>query len=157
MENDVSTRDSESQAPLEGQLVRSRAWHAYQLKLAGLSLYEIADRLNFTSGGAVAKAIKDEMMSAAKDIDQETRETLLELEVERLNYAQSKIWLGVEAGDPKAIDALIKIITLRTRLQQVDQVDASAGVNTVLVVGGAEADYIERLKKLAGDETQAGR
>lgn len=105
MGNDESTKDV-TQAPLDGQLTRSKAWHAYQLKLAGLRLPEIADRLNFTSGAAVAKAIKDEILSAAKDIEPEERESLLDLEVERLDYMQAKLWLGVESGDTKSIEKI---------------------------------------------------
>lgn len=151
METDESTKDVESQAPLEGHLVRSKAWHAYQLKLAGMSMVEIADRLNFTSGAAVGKAIQDEMSTNAKDIEPDDRETLLNLEVDRLDYAQSKIWMAVEAGDFKAIELLLKIVTLRTRLRGLDTFDAAVGQHTVLVVGGQEAEYIEKLKELAGE------
>lgn len=151
METEANTSEVASPEPLEGTLARPKAWHAYQLKLAGLSLSEIAARLNYTSGGAVAKAIKDEMLSAAKDIEPEDRETLLDLEVERLDYAQSKIWMAVEAGDPKAIELLLKIISLRTKLRGLDTFDASAGIQTVLVVGGQESDYIAKLKELAGE------
>jgi hypothetical protein len=151
MGNDASTKD---EAPLEGQLVRSKAWHAYQLKLAGLSLSEIAGHLNYTSGAVVAKAIKDEMISAARDIEPETRESLLDLEIERLNFAQSKIWMAVEAGDVKAIELLLKIVTLRAKLQGVDVLDASKGQQTVLVVGGSEGEYVAKLKLVAGGEQQ---
>lgn len=146
MESDESTNEQGL------ELFRSRPWHAYHLKLAGLSLSEIADRLNYTSGAEVARVIKNETISAAKDIEPEERESLLDLEVERLNYAQSKIWVGVEAGDIKCIEALLKIIQLRTKLQGLDMVDASAGVQTVLVVGGQEADYVNKLKLVAGDD-----
>lgn len=150
MDSDESTKDVD-QAPLEGEIFRSRAWHAYQLKMAGLHLSEIADRLNYTSGAAVAKAIKDEMLSAAKDTEPDTRETLLDLEISRLDYMQSKLWMYVEAGDIKAIDQTLKIIQLRARLRGLDQVDATAGQQTVLVVGGSEADYVNKLKLVSGD------
>jgi transcriptional regulator len=137
MGSDESTKDV-AQEPLDGTLTQSKPWHAYQLKMAGLSLNEIADRLNYTSGAAVAKAIKDEMIRDARDIA-------------RLNYMQSKVWLGVEAGDPKSIDAALKIIALRTRLTGLDQVDATAGQQTVLVVGGSEGEFVEKLKLVAGE------
>jgi|SRR4051812_3718267 hypothetical protein len=150
MGSDESTKDV-AQEPLDGTLTQSKPWHAYQLKMAGLSLNEIADRLNYTSGAAVAKAIKDEMIRDARDIEPETRETMLDLEIARLNYMQSKVWLGVEAGDPKSIDAALKIIALRTRLTGLDQVDATAGQQTVLVVGGSEGEFVEKLKLVAGE------
>lgn len=150
MESDESTKDV-AQALLEGS-IHSTAWHAYQLKIAGLSLREIADRLHYTSGAAVAKAIRDEMIRDAKDIEPDTRETLLEMEVARLDYMQSKVWLGVEAGDPKSIDAALKIIALRVRLEGLDQVDATKGQQTVLVVGGEEGEYVAKLKLVAGED-----
>jgi len=149
MANDTSTSEVANQEPLEGTLVRSRAWHAYQLKMAGLSLAEIAERQGFSSPGAVAKAIKDEIMSAAREIPKEDRDTILQLEMDRLNFAQSKIWPSVEYGDLKAIETLLKIIQVRSKLQGLDMIDPTSGTNTVLVVGGSEADYIERLRNLA--------
>jgi hypothetical protein len=150
MESDESTKDV-VQEPLEGQLGKPKAWHAYQLKLAGLSLSEIADRLKYTSGGAVAKAIKDEMLRNAQDTEPETRETILDLEIARLDYMQARLWMGVEAGDPKAIESVLKIITLRARLRGLDQVDATKGQHTVLVVGGSEKEYVDGLKLVAGE------
>lgn len=146
MADDVSTKDA-----VQGVPTKSKAWHAYQLKLAGLSLSEIAAHLNFTSGAAAAKAIRDEMIADAKDIEPETRESLLDLEIARLDYMQSKLWMYVEAGDIKAIDETLKIIQLRSRLRGLDQVDASASQQTVLVVGGSEADYVSKLKLVSGE------
>lgn len=153
MDSDESTKDAvlERQDVVEGIPGKSKAWHAYQLKLAGLALSEIADRLNYTSGAAVAKAIKDEMISNARDIEPETREELLDLEIARLDYMQSKLWMGVEVGDVKSIDQMLKIIQLRARLRGLDQVDAETGKQTVLVVGGTEADYVNKLKLVSGE------
>lgn len=151
MATEESTNAVESQEPLEGTLVRSKHWHAYQLKMAGLSLPEIADRLGYHSTSAVAKGIKDEIISAAKDIPEEDRDTILALEVDRLNFAQARIWPQVEYGDPKAIDILLKIINLRARLRGLDLVDPTAGTHTVLVIGGQEQEYIAKLKQIASD------
>jgi hypothetical protein len=152
MENEGSTKEVENQEPLVGVITKSKAWHAYMLKMAGLSLVEVADRLGYTNGAAVAKAIRDEVISAAKDTVPEDRETLLDLEVARLDYAQAKIWMGVEAGDPKSVDSLLKIIALRTKLRGLDTVDATVGQQTVLVIGGQTEEYIAKLKAIVEDE-----
>lgn len=141
----------ENQEPLEGEFVRSKAWHAYQLKMAGLKLPEIAERLNYSSPGAVGKAIKDQLIAEARDIEPETKDTLLELEIDRLDYVQSRIWMQVEAGDLKAVETFLKIVQVRAKLRGLDVVDAAAGQHTVLVISGNEKDYIDKLKELAGE------
>lgn len=134
-----------------GEVAMSRAWQAYQLKMAGLDLAEIAVRLDYPSPAAVAKAITDEIRNEAKRLPKESRDDLLSLELDRLNYMMSKVWQQVEYGDTRAIDTALKIIAMRTKLTGLDVPDASSHTQTVLVVGGAEADYIKSLQIASGE------
>ena len=127
------------------------AWFAYQLKMAGLDLREIAHRLDYVSPAACALDIKRHMAEEAAHKSAEDRESMLNLELDRLNYMLSKIWPQIEHGDLKAVDTAIRLINTSCRLMGLDQVDASTHVQTVLVVGGAEDDYIKKLKQAAGE------
>jgi hypothetical protein len=139
-------REPELPEPLDGEGVRSRAWQAYQLKMAGLDLPEIALRLNYPTGAAVAKAINDEIRREARSLKTESRTELLDLELDRLNYMLSKIWQQIEYGDLNSIRTGMAIIAQRTKLLGLDLPDASTQQQTVLVVSGSEADYIKALQ-----------
>lgn len=132
----------------EVQFVR-KAWQAYQFKLAGMTLTEIKERLGYRNNAAVAKAISEEMRANAQKLGKDDRETILSIEMARLEFMLNRIWEQVNYGDLKAVDAAVKIIALQARLTQLDQIDAATHTATVLVVGGQEGDYIQKLKELA--------
>lgn len=128
--------------------MQSRIRHAYLLKISGMPLAEIAERLDFPSSGAVAKAIRDELSREAAQMPAETRDSLLKLQDDRLNFMLSRLWPSIEQGDPKSIDSGLKVIALQSKLNQLDVADAAQNTTNVLVIGGAESDYIEKLKEL---------
>ena len=62
-----------------------KAWMAYQLKMAGLDLREIADRCAYPSPTACAQDIRRHLKEGAAQLSSEDRETMLTLELDRLN------------------------------------------------------------------------
>jgi hypothetical protein len=124
---------------------------AYHLKLAGLPLAEIAEKTGFPSANAVASAIKRRILAEARG-DGSDRESVRQLELARLDYVQSRIWPQVDHGDLKAVETFLKISALRARYEGFEQVDASANQNTVLIIGGKEEEYVNKLKELAGQQ-----
>lgn len=126
----------------------SRPLQAYRLKMAGLSLAEIADKLDYASAKAVHTAIKDETHHLVMMSSGEERGDLLQVQNDRYSYLLSKVWPQLEFGDLSAITVARAILGDITKLNQLDVVDASSHTTQVLVIGGAEVDYIDKLKSL---------
>lgn len=135
-------------APVDGELARTKVQMAYLFKMAGHSLDDIATRLDYPTGAAAGKAIRDAQAREASEVPAENRTTLLKLTNDRLDYLLSKVWEQIGYGDLKAIDTALKIITTHVRVNQLDAIDTAQYTAQVLVVGGAESSYIERLKAL---------
>ena len=126
----------------------SRPLQAYRMKLAGRPLAEIAEELGYGSPSAVANAITTETKRQIAMVSSEDRESLLQLQNDRYEYLLSKVWPSVEHGDLGSIEMARKLIGDLTKLHQLDALDTSSKTMQVLVVGGAEADYVESLKKM---------
>lgn len=129
----------------------SRPLQAYRLKMAGHSLAEIAEELGYASPQAVLSAINNEthrLVGMAATVE---RADLLQLQNDRYGYLLSKVWPQVEFGDLAAINAARALLGDITKLNQLDAVDASSHTTQVLVIGGHETEYIEKLKRLAED------
>jgi len=141
---------------LDGVIVKHRADQAYEMLLRGLSLGEIAQEMGYSTPVEVNRAIKERYAVEARDLSAEERQGILALEVARLNKLQSAVWESAMYGEPKAVDSALKIIALRSKLLGLDQPEAQTNQNTVLVVGGAEADYIEQLKRMTEPKELSG-
>lgn len=131
---------------------QEKSYQAYNLKMAGLSMSEIAERLEYPSANAVVMAIRAHIQEDARGQTSEFRQNLLQMELDRLDFMLSRIWPQIEHGDLKAVDSGIKIVQTQARIAGIDQIDASTKVQTVLVVGGEERDYVAKLKEIAGEE-----
>ena len=118
------------------------------MQLAGHSLAEIADELGYNSPQAVRSAIVAETRRLVAMETADERNDLLALQDARYNYLLSKVWPSVEFGDLPSIEMARKLIGDITKLHQLDAVDTSTQTMQVLVVGGAENEYIEQLKKM---------
>lgn len=119
------------------------------MQIQGHSLHDIAQELDYNSEAAVAVAIRRELDRQAAQIPATERTALIKLEDDRLNYMLTKVWQQVEFGDAKAIETALKIIGMRIKLHQMDAIDTSSSTTQVLVISGAENEYIEKLKRLS--------
>lgn len=130
------------------EVVNSRAEEAYELKLSGKSLREIAIELGFDSTADVAKLISNQLKLEAKHLTSVERGGLLQMELDRLDRLQEKCWPAAMMGDPKSVEAVLKIMDRRIRVAGLDAVDTATQQHTILVVGGQEDDYVRKLKEL---------
>ena len=134
---------------IDGEVVKSRAEEAYERKLSGQSLAEIADEMGYSSAEAVSHAIKDRMGFEAQFLEEGDRKTILSLELARLDKQRQALWQSAMYGDIRANLALLQIADRYVKYSGADLQDVSAGQHTVLVVGGDEQDYLEKLKGMA--------
>jgi hypothetical protein len=117
--------------------------------MAGHSLAEIADQLGYASPQAVNSAIVGETRMLVTMASAAERGDLLQLQNDRYAYLLSKVWPQVEFGDLAAVNAARGLLGDITKLNQLDALDSASHTTQVLVVGGVENEYIEKLKKLA--------
>lgn len=139
--------------PIEGEIVQSRADAAYELLLAGNSLHEIAEKLQFKDASDVYQFIQRRFEIEAKHLSVEDRKSLLALECARLDRLQAAHWQSAMYGDLGATAAVLKIMAHRAKITGLDAVDTQTNQSTVLVVGGMEADYVSKLKKMIEPQT----
>lgn len=151
--------DEESKTPLrladatvDGEVVLSRAEEAYQRKLSGASLTEIRDEMGFPNERDVSECIKGRMKYEAQFLEEDQRETILQLELARLDKQYQALWPSAMYGDIRANLALLAISDRRMKWSGMDVPDAMKGQHTVLVVGGDESTYLERLKSMVEDD-----
>ena len=78
----------------------------------GLTYAEIADRVGFADKSAARKAV----VAALTAREAESVDSLRESELLRLDQLQLASWDMAMEGDPKAVDRILRIITLRAKL-----------------------------------------
>jgi len=126
----------------------TRADYAYALAVRGLSYQEIGLELH-CSADVVGQIISKQLGYEADQLSVENKNSMLALENARLNAVQRAHWSAMEMGDPKSSDIVLRVIALRSKINKLDVPDAVINQNTVLVIGGQQADYIEKLKELS--------
>jgi hypothetical protein len=103
-----------------------RAVQAIELRRAGLTFQQIADRLGYMNRAGAWHAVQTGLRMALETPSRE----LIGLEVERLDALQASVWDRALGGDMKAIDRVISIMRRRAKLLGLDAPRAVA-------VGGA--------------------
>lgn len=154
MDEDTSTPNSpepheQAEQIILGALVKSRAEEAYEMKLAGKPLREIADELGYDDTSEVSRAINSQMKMGAEFMSVEERSGILQIELDRLDRLHEKLWPSAMMADLKSVEAVLHIHDRRMKAAQMDKTDTATQQHTVLVVGGQEADYIKTLKELS--------
>jgi len=112
--------------------------------LEGKTYQQVADEQGYASRGNVHRIVNQTL--AQHEV--ETIEELRALELARLDGLQAAFFGDAVAGDVKAAEVVLKVITARTRLLQLDRVVTSEPptANNVVTVGGTTAEYVAALR-----------
>jgi hypothetical protein len=132
---------------LEHELKRPKWWYAQQLRLAGAQWDEIATALGYQTGATAHTVVKREIGKV--QANKQTRQEMLDLELERLDMLQLVVWRRARQGDLKAIEAVLKIMATRHKLLGMGESiyeDETKDKNTILI-GGDTEEYIAALKR----------
>lgn len=116
------------------------------MKVSGKSLAEIAKALEIPHRDDVARLISERYSYEAGYLTEQTRESILNMELLRLDKLQSAVWEAAMMGDPKSVDSALRVIATRAKITGLEQVDPVVNKNLVLVMGDKEEDYIAALK-----------
>lgn len=129
----------------------TRPEKAFFLKRRGKTNSEIAAILGYANASSVAQAIKSQLSAEAQMFTSEERQMLIALKYSELEDLRAGVWESALYGDPKSAGIALKVIHEEVGLLQLNAVDSATSQNTVLVVGGAQADYIDKLKQMVED------
>lgn len=91
---------------------RERQNEALKLKVAGMSYERIAAQLGYADKSGAFRAVE----AVLNRQESHAAESLRQIEDARLDVAVIKVWPGVVAGDPKAIELWAKLHDRRVRL-----------------------------------------
>lgn len=103
---------------------RSKDREALELRKAGATYQQIADKLGISHAGA-ALCVSRAMEALRLDI-KETAEQVLELELDRLDSMLLGLWDAARRGNTAAIDRVLKIQDRRARYLGLDKQTAPA-------------------------------
>jgi hypothetical protein len=114
--------------------VAERRAKAVQLRIAGASLPEIAEALNYGGNTPESRraAVSVDLARAFKAAQEAQRLSIdewRELELTRLDRVQRGLWAAAVSGDTKAVNALLQVMAARRKyipgLEAPTQVDAT--------------------------------
>ena len=127
-----------------------KSTEAYQLRVSGRLPVEIAEILGMPRQ-EVDRLLAERFNHDASYLSQQQRDTILGMELVRLEALQTAVWPSAMLGDPKSVDSALKIIQTRAKITGLEQADPVTQKNLVLVMGDKEADYIAALKAVSDD------
>lgn len=119
----------------------ARRLRCVELAATGKTYAEIASQVGFANKSSARKAVVAAL--AARQVD--AVDDLRRLEVSRLDQLQSASWEDALAGDARAVDRILRIITLRAKLLGlVDQTPAVAHCSLVQSDYWSQMQFAER-------------
>lgn len=145
---DRETTTEVSQYPLEPTEVLDRQERAFAMRKAGKSNKQICERLGYDNTAQLQRDLNKRYEWESEFITSQGRESLLALQVARLEQLLEGLWPAASLGDPQSVDKALKVIESISKHTNVTIPDSQSGQATVLVVGGQEADYVSKLKEL---------
>lgn len=122
---------------------------AYQLRVAGASYEDIADKLGYASADNCRSTVLNHIKSFYKAED---AEEIVALEMARLDALQLVAWKSAREGDTRAMQTILKIMERRAKYLGLDKAPETGGsnnntTNTAIFIGGDEKSYVEQLQK----------
>lgn len=153
MDEEASIPDPshELEQVIQGIVVRSNAEAAYELKLQGRTLSQIADQLGYSSDVEVAHALRDQMKLGAQHLSESGRNGILQMEIDRLERLHAAYYPSAIAGDREDAKLVLTIMDRMIKLGKLDAVDTATQGHTVLVISGEEQSYVDKLRSLVDE------
>jgi hypothetical protein len=125
---------------------RSRqARQAYELRQQGLSWWEVAERIGISETMAM-KRVDEAISMASQLVDEYTKQTMLVMEVSRLDALQYAYWGDAVEGDVRAAEFVLKVAAQRAKLLGLDNLQQAAQTVNTVIVQGTSSEYIEALR-----------
>lgn len=121
-----------------------------ELRRAGVTFDQIAKSVGYTNKGTAYEAYRRALTRTLQQPADEVRE----LELDRLDRAQTAIWASVMQGDPAAVNTLLKIMDRRSKYLGLDA-PVKQQVEIAAYDGGTDID--REVERLADTLRRVGR
>jgi len=126
-----------------------RAQMAFELRKAGASYEQVAEKLGYASAKSAESSIRATLARKYKPDDVED---VVMMELARLDSLQLVAWRRAREGDLQAIDRILKIMERRSQYLGLDQKEPTVQEgavtnNTAIFIGGSEEEYKASLEK----------
>lgn len=134
-----------------------RRKQALELRLQGKTYQQISDEIGWTSKRYAWRMVMQEL----RNIPKEEAAELRQIEMERLNTLTDALWTSAMTGDPKAVDAMLKLMERRARMLGLDSPHKiSHGAEEGISMIGSIMSLIREADATgdpeSGDESEAG-
>lgn len=118
---------------------------AYKLRQTGMSVFEIAERLQVTEA-VINSGINLTLRSAAELMTDGAKEDMLQMELDRLDQLQQALWQSAMAGDTRSADSILKVMDKRHKLLGLEA-RSEHTTNQAVVI--SSSGYLEALKQIS--------
>lgn len=143
--NELALANKERSLADNAEKRASLALQAYQLRLSGVSWWDIAAELGL-SEHAVTTLVAERIKMAAALVDEGSKRQMLVIEMERLDKLQQAAWPKAMGGDSRSIQVILKIIETRAKLLGLDQTHTTNITSNTIVVPGTSHEYVAALR-----------
>lgn len=124
-----------------------------KLAAAGKNFQDIADELGYSSRQHASKDLC-RVLELAKSEERFEADTYRELEAARLDELQAAMWEQALAGDPRAVDTVLRISDRRSKLLGLDmpvKAEVSGPDGGAIALGPVSLAQLHKLIGTAGD------
>lgn len=145
MSDDKAVANYDSKDPSQHEL------EIFYARRAGFSVTEIADRFQITVDEVIwcYNSYRKKMGATTLEASKEAAKAL---ELARLDDLQKTYYEDARSGDKAALDAVLKIMQHRAKLQQMDQADPSDNGTrqNILIIGQSKEEFLDALREGRG-------
>lgn len=126
--------------------MEERAYRAYQMRLSGKDFEDIAIKLGYASAGSASASVVSLVKKSMNIVSADRKEEVVSLELGRLDALQESMWGIAMAGDSRAVDSVLRIMSHRAKLLMLDTGSEASVTNTVIV---ASENYSDSLRQIS--------
>lgn len=127
---------------------RPKAWYAWQMKIAGVSSEVIAERLGYKNAHTVDSTIT---RYRTEQVGKLSVQTLIDIEVDRLDLLALTFWRKAQTGDEKAASVVLACGKQKASLLGIEKKPEGSGgtqiTQNAIFIGGTEQDFIKQLQQ----------
>lgn len=151
-EDDDPDKVIERYGPSEGEVIvwdtTSNYARIRQMRLEGKTVPEIATALGLKPS-VVKQSLTNQLKAECAAMDPDEMNSILALEMERLDHMVQAYWFAAKAGDLDSAKLLLSVSKERREWLKWAKPEPTAEIgvtNNVLVIGGTEAEFLKGLE-----------
>lgn len=130
----------------------NKAYTAYKLQQAGHDWFTIAETMDYANAKTAEVCVRQFLQKAALEVSADQRREALALELARADALIASYWPTALAGHVKDAEFVLKVMTLRARLQGLEENAEKTNATTkTIVIAGNPQEYSAALQAFVED------